>query len=674
VKGETDDEPTQHEGLTRVEVVAVVLVGLILLASIIPILRHVRNYAFRAACRNNLAAIGKAMLLYANDHNGELPCAGGRSSTWGPLANWMAPNRTEAFGLDPQGGSGTATISSCFYLLVKYMEMEPGRFVCPGDAGTTELKLSDVPSLREGFTLTDAWDFAPGTSPHCSYAYQMPFCLYALQTSDDPSRPVAADRNPWIESPTGLARDLSAFIPDLPSARFTGTPETARNGNCSAHKRDGQNVLFLDGHVSFEKRSYCGPESDNIYLVSRNMDRGDEYGVLPTVPTPAIQSRKDSVLVHDPSWLTPRRYAVDTAAQAIETDSRDLQRTAVVATLDCPLPEHKNAIWCSTLQMAWDKFKKDLIRAPIQVRGAEELANRLNRLEFPTNDIEAKSYYVAAGFVKEGIIEQIRKDMARQFPSEPAPVFDERYKTLPRVATAYAYLNVGVGFQLPYYTYLRRFDFADSNGLRAGVTAFCAQTSERSADSGPVREQVEVLYYDDGRPPETAQFAVDLSKGTEPYQVILALMARRATLGEAAASLREKAAAFKNDPGYEVLRKLRPVDTLVVPDVVYRLTHHFDELLGKFLGNAGWQDASIFDAVQKIDFTLSRTGVVLRSAARMGTTASRSAAQLAKPRHLHFDRPFLICVRKREPEATPFFLMWVNNAELMKKYADQDRR
>jgi hypothetical protein len=38
---------------------------------------------------------------------------------------------------------------------------------------------------------------------------------------------------------------------------------------------------------------------------------------------------------------------------------------------------------------------------------------------------------------------------------------------------------------------------------------------------------------------------------------------------------------------------------------------------------------------------------------------------LAKPRHLRFDRPFLICVKKREANATPFFLMWVDNAELM---------
>ncbi|MHC4439849.1 MAG: hypothetical protein ACYS3S_21030, partial [Planctomycetota bacterium] len=66
-----------------------------------------------------------------------------------------------------------------------------------------------------------------------------------------------------------------------------------------------------------------------------------------------------------------------------------------------------------------------------------------------------------------------------------------------------------------------------------------------------------------------------------------------------------------------------------------------------------------------IDFALSRTGVVLKSDAiiiippRGGLTGSR---------HFHFDRPFLIYLKKREPAATPFFVMWVDNAELMQEF------
>ncbi|MCL5282995.1 MAG: hypothetical protein M1376_24180 [Planctomycetes bacterium] len=274
-----------------------------------------------------------------------------------------------------------------------------------------------------------------------------------------------------------------------------------------------------------------------------------------------------------------------THARAAEVDSKNLKQTVVVATLDCPLAEHKNAIWCATFQMAWDKLKQDIIGEPIQVLGAEELANRLNGAPFPTGSIEDKSYYAVAGFVQKGIIKEIQKEMRRRFPSEPVPTFDSRYTTFPDVILAYAYLNIDVAFQYPYYTYLRAFDFQGSSGEKTGVTAFCAQTSGPSKDREHVRNQVEVLYYDSGGSSDTAQFAVDPSKQTQPYQVILACMPQYSTLGEAAKALQNKIAAFKNDPNNEALRRLGPGDTLIVPDVLYKLTHHFGELLGKFLGN-----------------------------------------------------------------------------------------
>lgn len=144
-------------------------------------------------------------------------------------------------------------------------------------------------------------------------------------------------------------------------------------------------------------------------------------------------------------------------------------------------------------------------------------------------------------------------------------------------------------------------------------------------------------------------------------------MPRCATLGEAAKALQDQVDKFKADTDYETLRKLRPIYTLVVPDVLYRLTHHFQELLSKRLGNRQWSEDSFFEAMQRIDFTLSRTGVVIKSEARLSASSAtrRSPEPLATPRHLRFDRPFLICVKKREPGATPFFLMWVDNAELM---------
>ena len=38
-----------------------------------------------------------------------------------------------------------------------------------------------------------------------------------------------------------------------------------REGNSNNHGKDGQNVLYGDGHVEFQNNPFCGTSRDNIY-------------------------------------------------------------------------------------------------------------------------------------------------------------------------------------------------------------------------------------------------------------------------------------------------------------------------------------------------------------------------------------------------------------------------
>jgi prepilin-type N-terminal cleavage/methylation domain-containing protein len=294
----------KRQGFTLVELLVVIAIIALLMGILMPALSRVRQLAFRLTCGTNLSGIGKAMLLYANDYQDELPRAGGRNTTWGAVQNWAGTSRYQAFGLAADGTGGTATISSCFYLLVKYTEVTPKSFICKGDAGTTEFKLSNLAAsgaaIGSNFELIDGWDFGPtGESyKHCSYSYHMPFGLYALTTSSEPGLAVAADRNPFLKSPAAEAAPVAGFRPDIDP--FKGTADQAKAGNAISHQLDGQNVMFLDSHVQFEKRSYCSIEDDNIYLISPDATKGSATGTAPVPPNVVPMNRKDSVLVHDP--------------------------------------------------------------------------------------------------------------------------------------------------------------------------------------------------------------------------------------------------------------------------------------------------------------------------------------------------------------------------------------
>jgi len=298
----------KRKGFTLVELLVVIAIIALLMGILMPALARVRQLAFRMTCGTNLSGIGKAMLIYANDYEDELPRAGGRNSAWGATPQWTAADRRLAFTLATDGSGGTASISSCFYLLVKYAEVTPKSFICKGDAGTTEFKLSELTGLQPNFELIDAWDFGPPADAykHCSYTYHVPFGLYALTTSNEPGFAVAADRNPWIVSPAAAAGTFTNFKPDVTYVGGAiGTSDQAKQGNAIAHQMDGQNVLFLDSHVEFAKRAYCSVEDDNIYTLSDDtLGKGSIRGVMPvpgasTVPT----NRKDSVLVHDPDSI-----------------------------------------------------------------------------------------------------------------------------------------------------------------------------------------------------------------------------------------------------------------------------------------------------------------------------------------------------------------------------------
>ena len=183
----------KRRGFTLVELLVVIAIIALLMGILMPALARVRQLAFRMVCGTNLSGIGKAMLLYANDNDDELPKAGGRTNTWSPggLADWLAPTRQGAYTL--ANNQGRVTVSSSFYLLVKYAEVTPKQFVCKGESDTREFSFSDLGVAIPGdITLTDAWDFGPGgtstpTYEYCSYSYHHPFSNFALTTTHEPT-------------------------------------------------------------------------------------------------------------------------------------------------------------------------------------------------------------------------------------------------------------------------------------------------------------------------------------------------------------------------------------------------------------------------------------------------------------------------------------------------------
>lgn len=346
-------------------------------------------------------------------------------------------------------------------------------------------------------------------------------------------------------------------------------------------------------------------------------------------------------------------------AMTFSGESGLLERTVIVPTLDSPRPANKNVIWCSSFQLAWNQMKDDVIGAPVKVVGAEEIAARLNETGQSANDLEADSFYAAAGRVKEGIIDKIRKDMAAKFPAHSVPDFNE-VADYPNGILSYSYLTANVPFRHPFRQVKREFTFTDSNGVETNVGAFGVWGFESCYKR--MREQVEIFYAQvdwDANDPDLRmkEFMIDLCRHSEPYQVIAAVVEPRPSLTETVDYVSSKIADVIKYGKSDQQRVLQDEDVLIVPEMCWEIDHRFDELIGRIVPNAN-PAMPIIGARQVTKFKLDRCGATLESEAHIAAAAT--------PREFIFNRPFLVYMKKRECER-PFFVMWVDNAELLNK-------
>lgn len=316
----------KRKGFTLVELMIVIAIIALLMGILMPALAKVRQMAQRLVCGTNLRAISTAMITYAADNDDKFPRAGGANSTWGsnPLISWSTKFEEDAFGFtldqwDMIIVAGEATVSASLYLLIRYADIMPKLFICQADDETIPFKLSDYGITDPNFEFSDGWDFGFMPVEHCSYSYNMPYSFldpsipnndtvytdYAAGEFSPPGAAVVADRSPYI----AFGGENGVLIENTATGfQYLGTvdlEDQQRNGNARAHQKLGQNVLFIDGHVTFEKLSYVAIDQDNIYTYWGS-DAGDTpdsqermEGIAPVYMESAPMGWKDSLLVND---------------------------------------------------------------------------------------------------------------------------------------------------------------------------------------------------------------------------------------------------------------------------------------------------------------------------------------------------------------------------------------
>lgn len=282
-----------RKGLTLIGLLVVVAVIVFLIAILMPCGCPSKELASRLVCGTNLKGMANAMNVYAFDYDDKYPVQGAGTHTWGTTTSgWDDPEK------DWQASRGTLTVASSLYLLVREADVGVKSFVC-------------MASDQQPFYITtdsdivELWDFGPNPTEHQSYSYQFPYGKFPSVGTANPGNAVMADRNPWfdekltksaIENETAKTFTDKVSLIDFLSG---GDKWKSQIGNSATHDREGQNVLFNDGHASFEKRPDVGTKYDNIYTIGGETEAEKRIGTPPTSEKLDAADEYDSLLIND---------------------------------------------------------------------------------------------------------------------------------------------------------------------------------------------------------------------------------------------------------------------------------------------------------------------------------------------------------------------------------------